>query len=414
VQVQLKIVNKGNPLSLVPDLAIRPDKKTEFLIREKGKSINLMGEDTILSTHTIDVKELRLWSPSNPNLYVLETRIGEDMLSTRFGMRDFRFDTRTKQAYLNGKPYYLRGSNITLHRFFDDDQCGDKPWDKEWVRKLLVEWPKEFNWNSFRFCIGPVPDFWLDIADEAGLIIQNEFFIWPYHQYWDTVEIKKQVVEWMEDNWNHPSVAWWDICNETDTEALRSIIRQVRHLDLSDRAWDNGYGLPVGEHDPVEDHHYNISWDGWKFNEYDQKVAAKTTNSPHPTAHAPVLNEYGWLWLTRNGDPTLLTKRVYDSIAEGYSNEERIELAAYLLGMETEYFRAHRNYAGVLHFTFLTGNFKNVITGDLFSDIGSLAIHEPYLEYLTEAFKPLGVYLNFSKKSITCRNGSKDSGNDRK
>ena len=400
VQVQLKIVNKGNPLSLVPDLAIRPDKKTGFLIRDKGKNINLMESDTVLTTHTIDVKELRLWSPSNPNLYVLEARIGEDMLSTRFGMRDFRFDTRTKQAYLNGKPYYLRGSNITLHRFFDDDQCGDKPWDKEWVQKLLVEWPKEFSWNTFRFCIGPVPDFWLDMADEAGLIIQNEFFIWPYHQYWDSVEIKKQVVEWMEDNWNHPSVAWWDICNETDTEALRSIIRQVRHLDLSERAWDNGYGLPVGAHDPVEDHHYNISWDGWKFNEYDQKVAPKTTNSPHPTAHAAVLNEYGWLWLNRDGSPTMLTKRVYDSIAEGYSNEERIELAGYLLGMETEYFRAHRNYAGVLHFTFLTGNFDNVITGDLFSDIESLEIHEPYLEYLTEAFKPLGVYINFSKKSI--------------
>ena len=34
------------------------------------------------------------------------------------------------------------------------------------------------NWNAFRFCIGPVPDNWLDIADEAGLLIQNEFFVW--------------------------------------------------------------------------------------------------------------------------------------------------------------------------------------------------------------------------------------------
>ena len=34
------------------------------------------------------------------------------------------------------------------------------------------------HWNSFRFCIGPVPDTWLDIADEAGLLIQNEYFVW--------------------------------------------------------------------------------------------------------------------------------------------------------------------------------------------------------------------------------------------
>ena len=38
-------------------------------------------------------------------------------------MREFRFDTATRRAYLNGKPYFLRGSNITLHRFFEDPQC---------------------------------------------------------------------------------------------------------------------------------------------------------------------------------------------------------------------------------------------------------------------------------------------------
>lgn len=400
ILVQTKIIHQGKTKNVNLNYMIRPVKGINQVVQKKGNLIKLMNNDTLLVSQNIKVKDLKRWSPSDPNLYILEVDLGQDSHSTRFGMRDFRFDTRIKRAFLNGDPYYLRGSNITLHRFFDDDHCGDKPWNEEWVRKLLVEWPKQFNWNSFRFCIGPVPDFWLDIADEAGLIIQNEFFIWPYHNYWDTLEIKKQVVNWMEDNWNHPSVAWWDICNETDTEALRSIIRDVRDMDLSNRAWDNGYGLPVGINDPVEDHHYNISWDGWSFEEYDKHVAAKTTNSPHPTAHAPVLNEYGWLWLNRDGSPTLLTKRVYDAIAPGYSNQERIELAAYLLGIETEYFRAHRNYAGVMHFTFLTGNFENVITGDLFSDIETLEIHEPYKRYLKEAFKPLGVFINFTKKTL--------------
>jgi len=400
IQVQAKIIHKGKTKTLKLNYSILSSQKSDYLVRDSSQSFNVFDNDTILVSHRVKVNDLKHWSPSDPNLYILEVGIGNDSYSTRFGMRDFYFDTRTKRAYLNGKPYYLRGSNITLHRFFDDDNCGDKPWDKEWVRKLLEEWPKEFNWNSFRFCIGPVPQFWLDIADEAGLIVQNEFFIWPYHHYWDTLEIKKQVINWMEDNWNHPSVAWWDICNETDTEALRSIIRQVRHLDLSRRAWDNGYGLPVGNNDPVEDHHYNISWNGWSFEEYENKVAEKTTNSPHPTAHAVVLNEYGWLWLNRDGSPTLLSKRVYDSIAPGYSDTDRIELAAYLLGIETEYFRAHRNYAGVLHFTFLTGNFDHVITGDLFSDIETLEIHEPYKKYLIEAFRPLGVFINFTKKTI--------------
>jgi len=46
------------------------------------------------------------------------------------------------------------------------------------VRRLLGEIPKQMHWNYFRFCIGPVPDRWLEICDEVGLLIQNEFFVW--------------------------------------------------------------------------------------------------------------------------------------------------------------------------------------------------------------------------------------------
>jgi hypothetical protein len=399
ITVQSKVVNKGEAKVLKLNYTIEGANLEARKIEKTIKPLLINQYDTLVVTDTIHMSDVKLWSPEEPNLYNLEVSSGGDAVITRFGMREFKFDTQTKLAFLNGKPYYLRGSNITLHRFFDDDSCGALPWDENWVRRLLVAWPRKFNWNAFRFCIGPVPDKWLDIADETGLIIQNEFFIWQYHSNWDSVELKKQIIEWMEDNWNHASVGWWDICNETDTEYLRNIIREVRHFDLSNRAWDNGYGLPVGQNDPVEDHHYNISWTGWKYSEYSEKVAPKTTNSPHPTAHACVLNEYGWLWLNRDGSPTILSRRVYDSIAPGATNKERIELAAYLLGLETEYFRAHRNYAGVLHFTFLTGNFENVITGDLFDDISTLTIHPAYEEYFVQIFKPLGLYINYSNTS---------------
>ncbi len=59
---------------------------------------------------------MKLWTPETPFLYVLETSTGGDSASTRFGMREFRFDTATRRAYLNGKVYFLRGSNITLPR----------------------------------------------------------------------------------------------------------------------------------------------------------------------------------------------------------------------------------------------------------------------------------------------------------
>jgi len=357
-------------------------------------------ENSRYATITIPIKNASLWSPENPFLYTVNVSTGADDATVRFGMREFRFDTPTRRAYLNDKIIFLRGSNITLHRFFDDSLCRNHPWDETWVRKLLTGLPQKYHWNCFRFCIGPVPDKWFDIADEAGLLIQNEYFIWSYRPYWDKSILKKQLEDWMRDGWNHPSIAWWDINNETHETLLTELISQLRPLDLSNRAWDNGYNLPEGDNDPIEDHHYN--WysnrpdcDSWNVQKFERGTAEKTTNSPHPSAHACVLNEYGWLWLKRSGQQTLLTAPIYDSIAKGYTNHERQELYAYLLAAETEYFRAHRNYAGVLHFDYLTGDFDGAITGDIFKNPETLEPVSVYDDYFSEIFKPLGVYVNF-------------------
>lgn len=136
-----------------------------------------------------------------------------------------------------------------------------------------------------------------------------------------------------------------------------------------------------------------------KFDEYEKNIAAKTTKSPHPTIHDTVLNEYGWIWLNRRGSQRILLKRVCDYSAPETTINDRIKLAVYLLGIETEYFRVHRNYASVLHFTFLTGIFENVITGDLFKDIDSLSIHPACESYFSEIFKPLEAYINYSKQA---------------
>ena len=124
------------------------------------------------------------------------------------------------------------------------------------MRKLLVEIPKQMHWNTFRFCIGPVPDKWLDIADEAGLLIQNEYFVWTGHElarhgkrrYTSTpTQMIREYREWMRDNWNHPSVAIWDANNETwDPMFGDKIIPAVRGLDLSNRPWENSYKPPGG------------------------------------------------------------------------------------------------------------------------------------------------------------------------
>lgn len=374
-----------------------------------GGALSLNTGERRTVVHSLAIPNAHLWTPEDPFLYTVNTSTGGDSVATRFGMREFRFDTATKRAYLNGKLYFLRGSNITLHRFFEDPQCKRLPWDRVWVRKLLIDQSKRMNWNSYRFCIGPVPDMWLDIADEAGLLVQNEFFLWNGREYFPpyrTEELLAQYTEWIRDNANHPSVAIWDSNNETDAPILRDvIIPAMRKLDLSNRPWENGYGIPSGFDDPVEDHPYvfNNIYSGRDFQmvNLEKMTGAKTTNAGHPSGHAVIANEYGWLWLNRDGFPTRLTEKVYNYLlGPNSTGQQRFELYAYYLAGLTEFWRAHRNFAGVLHFTTLTCSYPGVKTSDHFKDVTTLELEPNFADWVRESFKPLGLYINFWQPTL--------------
>jgi hypothetical protein len=428
IVIQTKLKNYGHTSAFSISQTVydgdKPVSKSAdiVVVLEHGK------ETTILQR--VEIPEPKLWSPESPYLYRLVTiatpessgvsansiRKGDGVV-TRFGMREFRSDAKTGKFYLNGKLYYLRGSNITLHRFFEDPLCGDLPWNEAWLRKLLVSIPKKMNWNSFRFCIGPVPDKWLDIADEAGLLIQNEFFVWTgapswdknYSRKYDVDEMIRQYSEWIRDNCNHPSVVIWDANNET-LEPLfgEKIIPAVRDLDLSKRPWENSYNIPVHPDDPVEEHpylYYSTAMSGEiKFRMSNLEKMNGDIPGNQKTNYVRLINEYGWLWLNRDGSPTLLTEKLYPLLlGTNSTKEQRFELNAYLLAGKTEYWRAHRKFAGILHFVYLTCSYPGVYTSDHFIDVQKLILNPYFEDYMSEAFKPLGVYINFFQPVIKAK-----------
>jgi hypothetical protein len=410
--VETRLSNRSDePVSFELAHAIRTWKGGQAAGRG-ATAVTLGPGETRAVRRTLAIPDARLWSPEDPFLYEVVTSTGGDSLVTRFGMREFRFDTATRRAWLNGKVYFMRGSNITLHRFFEDPRSGTLPWDEAWVRRLLVDLPKKLHWNSFRFCIGPVPDRWFEIADEAGLLVQNEFFIWTgapewdrkYTRQWDPEEMVRQYSDWMRDHWNHPSMAIWDANNESlDPIFEETIIPAVRPLDLSDRPWENSYNQPVGPDDPIEDHPYLYSgylWGG-PFTLTDLEQRTGSPKAPPKAARAMILNEYGWIWLRRDGEPTVLTERVYaDLLGPDASPEERFELNGYLQGALTEHWRAHRNYAAILHFVYLMSSFPGVFTADHFQDVAALELEPHFADYMGEAMKPLGVYINFFQPTL--------------
>ena len=394
--------------------------KAEVIIREKvsGKEVargQLEGvvtrdNETQLS-FDIPISDFKSWSPENPFLYRAEIRLSDgenfsDVASKNFGMRDF--ERRGKFFYLNGEKYYLRGSNITLHRFFEDPDCQTLPWDRTWVKKMLIDDPKAIDWNAMRICVGLVPDFWYDLADEYGMLFQNEWLYWQNHG-WDE-QIRTEFTDWVWSDGNHPSIAIWDAINENTNNFIgNTLIPELQQLDPT-RLWDAGYMMEsdLTGLDPMDEPHlYRAGWNLMKQENPGEWLAKNPYKLGKMDDWEPghlqyleasatqLVNEYGWNWLWRDGQPAKLTKNIYDHVlGENATPSQRREMQAYWLACETEWIRGERTMAGVLAFCHLTNNYG--YTGDWYTGHIKDLQQSPSLKWLKHAFAPAAVFIDLA------------------
>ena len=365
----------------------------------------------------IPMADCHLWSPEDPFLYELELWTEGDYKRTRFGMRSFRFDRESGRAVLNGKPYMMRGTNVCVYRFFEDAERGDKPWRAEWVRRLHRKF-KSMHWNSIRYCIGFPPEIWYDIADEEGFLIQDEFPIWLLSKAPENPVSEKiipEYTEWMRERWNHPCVVIWDAQNESRTDETGKALQAVRHLDLSDRPWENGWAEPQSPNDCVESHPYLFSKIQWGRGEFHLSDLADTSGVPRlqdaqKRYELPIIiNEYAWLWINRDGTTTCLTDKIYDLLLGPNSTaaQRRLLYGRYLAAL-TEFWRGHRECAGVLHFCGLgysrAGDKprpEGGATSDHFIDLEALTFEPHFEQYVRDAFSPVGLMIDFWGSDLT-------------
>lgn len=355
---------------------------------------------------TVPIAGCRLWSPEDPFLYSITVRTSGDEFKTRFGMREFHFDPVTRRGVLNGKPYFLRGSNFTLYRFFEDAERGTLPWNDAWVRRLHRR-VKDMHWNSLRYCIGLPPERWYEIADEEGILIQNEFPIWfggLVPAGLSTEELAREYRDWLQDQWNHPSVVIWDACNETRDPKTGDAFMQIRHLDLSNRPWDDGYSWPRTPGDTSEQHPYqfNAGFRPAQLTWLDTNPEAYQ-NGGGDGQHAIINNEYGWHWVNRNGTPTTLTRALYDGVLGAHATpQQRLHLQATWLAATTEFWRAHRQCAAVLHFVTLGYARADGQTSDhwLEGKVAKLQWEPEFYRYVRDAFAPVGLMVNFGNERV--------------
>ncbi len=443
----VNIILSGKPylqnIQTAPDIANGKLRVDAEVIQHKGKRFNLTYTVTehisgkkitgnVLSKlkpkngemykvdFTIPMPDFKMWSPENPFLYDLNLSTGNDNKKTTFGMRNFAAQ-KGGTVGLNDKTYYLRGTNICMFRFFEDAERGMLPWNREWAKKLLLLY-KDMHWNSMRYTIGPPPELWYDLADSIGFLIQDEYPIWKSHvpkpDGVTSESLAKEYEAWMREKWNHASIVVWDGQNESVYDTTAIAINKVRGLDLSNRPWDNGWAKPASESDIMEGHKYFFYpyYSGFKNNKpvaikegllkdifknpvgqsgpYMNKVP-KGYSYPNPV----IMNEYTWMWLNRDGSPTTVSESIYKNLfPEAKTHEKRFKAFAQVLGMETEYWRSHRLFAGVQYFSALSYSRALAlkgITSDNFKDVKNLVFEPYFYKYLRPAFNPVGIMLNF-------------------
>lgn len=398
------------------------------IIEHKSQKVIQSGNSEFSNAYVqleIPIENYELWTPANPFLYELKLSTDTDEETIRFGMRSFAVDQENKQLLLNNKPYFLLGTNVPIYRFFEDASRGTLPWDEQWVRKLFTQF-KAMNWNSFRFHVGPAPDFWYDIADEMGFLIQDEYSIWYGKGGLNSLDKKitagQLAIEyerWMRDRWNHPSIVIWDANNETLSKITGPALEMVRDLDHSNRPWDNGYSRPMRKSDIIESHPYLL----YPYHLKDAKIPKEgimkklmgevrlPSNDPNEHDRASndavyenpaILNEYAWLWLNRDGSPTTLTDNVYQLLfSEAKTPEERFTVYSQTLAALTEYWRAHKKVAGIQHFAGLTYSRPDEPRGqtsDMFKDLKNLEFQPAFVKYVKPAFSEVAIMVDTWEK----------------
>ncbi|MCX7876491.1 MAG: hypothetical protein N2321_10040 [Melioribacteraceae bacterium] len=457
---------------LIENLSDRFDRDLELTntfftvkseIKEKGNTLySFEVKSKIQSTKTqelhneIDFENLKLWNTVTPNLYSIESKIIIDSVEfknygnqeikrtasfqpylsdvdvKRFGIREFK----SKENYftLNSKRIFLTGSTITLNRFLEDKERADLPWNKEWVKKLIIDLPKKFGWNTLRISLGLLPDFWYDLADEYGILLQNEYPMWNLRG--ENSELKKEFTNWIWNDANHPSIVIWDALNENVNDFIvKELIPELKKIDNT-RIWDAGWTGFDGKLnlEMKEIHWYSLGHGWWVNDNYvttqrnkyrfgslqnNYNLLDEYKNSTIPL----LLNEYGWFWQNREGtrsairtygefrtdDVIPFTKNyeyfemdgtqlysyrdIYDYyLGQNASKEERENFQSYILNIETEFLRASKYFAGVLSFSYLSNN--NGYTGDWFeSEITKLIPKEPLFAQ-ANSMRPFATFID--------------------
>ncbi|NME72214.1 glycoside hydrolase family 2 TIM barrel-domain containing protein [Flammeovirga aprica] len=203
-------------------------------VHQTEKSITLAQNGEKTYQHTFEIQNPKLWGIDQPHLYKAEILLYENgkvvqSEETAFGIRKLYFD-KDKGFFLNDQNLKIKG--VCLHH--DAGLVGTAVPKDVWRQKLTLL--KEGGCNAIRMSHNPASDEFLDLCDEMGFLVQNEFYDeWDlpkdkrynmhdkevdyitrghseHFQKWAETDLKNTILS----SRNHPSIFQWSIGNEIE------------------------------------------------------------------------------------------------------------------------------------------------------------------------------------------------------
>ncbi|GAB1856437.1 glycoside hydrolase family 2 TIM barrel-domain containing protein [Flavobacteriaceae bacterium MHTCC 0001] len=234
-QVQIKIdVENQYTDNASFDLETKILDASGSVVAQSLDALSLDSKAKKTFTQNLEVSNPQLWGTLTPHLYKAVTTISKngktvDEYTTRFGIRSLEF-SKDFGFKLNGKITNIKG--VCLHHAAG--LVGAAVPKGVWKRR--IESLKACGVNAIRTAHNPYSKEFLELCDEMGILVQDEFFDeWDYAKdkrtnYHDrsfdyiTRGYVEHFQEWAKTDLtrtmlrdrNHPSVFQWSIGNEIE------------------------------------------------------------------------------------------------------------------------------------------------------------------------------------------------------
>ncbi|MBE6608388.1 MAG: glycoside hydrolase family 2 [Ruminococcaceae bacterium] len=226
---------------------------------------------------TFKVEDPKWWTPETPDLYYGKLTLGDDSLSTYFGIREIgtgKFGANKRNYItLNGKPYYINGvldQSFNPKGFFtlpSDDDC------REEILRL-----KRIGINMARIHIKAEEPLKLYYADKLGMLVMADIpCFWgepvPEAKAQYEIEMEEQMVR----DRNNPSVFYWVIFNETwgllhfNKKEDGSVVKEYKKetADWVVKCWEKAKAIDptrlVEDNSPCRGDHTKTDVNTWHF-----------------------------------------------------------------------------------------------------------------------------------------------------